>query len=98
VKRAVFLAPAAHRQLAELQARERSTLRRALVRNLQNDDATLENRNRFRLRRASPHADYELRVGSLRAFYRVIADRVLVVLIGRKEGNALIIEGKRFVL
>jgi hypothetical protein len=48
------------------------------------------------LRRPSPVADYELRVEALRAFYRVEGKVVRVVLIGRKPGDALLIDGKRF--
>ena len=43
-------------------------------------------------------ADYELRIRDWRVFYRVVDDRVQVALIGRKRGNALIIDRKRFVL
>jgi hypothetical protein len=39
------------------------------------EDAT---RNTFRLRRPSPHADYELREGDWRVFYRVEGEAVLV--------------------
>lgn len=46
----------------------------------------------------SPFAEFELRVRDLRAFYRVLGDEIQVVLIGRKEGNELVIEGRRFVL
>jgi hypothetical protein len=65
---------------------------------LREDDATVETKNRFRLRRPSPHADYELRVGFLRAFYRVEGNAVRVVLVGKKRGTALLIEGRRFTL
>lgn len=58
----------------------------------------METLRRFRLRRPSEAPDYELRVGDLRAFYRVSEGRVLVLLIGKKKGNELIIDGKRFVL
>jgi len=54
--------------------------------------------NRHRLRRPSPIADYELRIGDWRVFYRVVEDVVQVVLIGQKRGNALIIDRKRFVI
>ncbi len=65
---------------------------------LEESDPTEEGRNRFRLRRSSPHAEYELRVGKLRVFYRVVERRVLVTLIGKEEGNVLVIEDRRFVL
>jgi hypothetical protein len=65
---------------------------------LEESDATQETRSRFRLRRPSPVADYELRIRDWRVFYRVMGDTVQVVLIGRKRGDVLIIDGKRFVL
>jgi hypothetical protein len=61
-------------------------------------DATQETRNRFRLRRPSRVADYELRVRDWRVFYRVAGDTVQVALVGRKSGNLLIIDRKRFIL
>lgn len=62
------------------------------------EDPTKEDRNRFRLRRASAYADFELRVRQWRVFYRIQEDVVIVELIGRKEGNRLLIEGKEFAL
>jgi hypothetical protein len=61
-------------------------------------DPTQEDGNRFRLKRVSPHADFELRVEAWRVFYRVEQTRVIVELIGRKRGNAVLIEGKEFKL
>jgi hypothetical protein len=60
-------------------------------------DATEETRHRFRLRRPSAAADYELRIGDWRVFHRVAEGRGQVVLIGRKSGSALIIDRKRFI-
>lgn len=62
------------------------------------EDPRLEDRNRFRLRRLSPQADFELRVESWRIFYRVQGNLVIVELIGRKKGNLLLIDGKEFKL
>ena len=62
------------------------------------EDPTQEDQNRFRLKRVSPYADFELRVEPWRVFYRVEESRVLVELIGRKKGNVLLIEGKEFKL
>ncbi len=94
----VIFSPDAVRQFRALRAFERSKLRAAIKKFLEESDPTEEGRNRFRLRRPSPHADYELRVGQLRVFYRVVRQRVLVVLVGRKLGNALLIDDRRFVL
>lgn len=56
-------------------------------------------RNKFRLRRASAYADFELRVDDMRVFYRVTREGVvLITLIGRKLGSRLVVEGKEFQL
>jgi mRNA-degrading endonuclease RelE of RelBE toxin-antitoxin system len=98
VKRAIVLSPDALRQFRKLRAKDRSRLRDATLASLGEDDVTVEARNRFRLRRPSEFADFELRVDDLRVFYRVAGERVEVVLIGRKKGNHLVIDGKRFTL
>jgi hypothetical protein len=69
-----------------------------MLASLGDDDATVEARNRFRLRRPSEFADFEFRMDDLRVFYRVAVDQVQVVLIGEKKGNHLVIDGKRFTL
>ena len=97
MKRAIILSPDALRQFRTLRA-ERSCLRDAMLATLGEDDATVEARNRFRLRRPSELTDFEFRVDDLRVFYRVAVDQVQAVLIGRKKGNHLIIDGKRFTL
>ena len=62
------------------------------------DDATVDNKNRFRLRRPSGQFEFELRDGDLRVFYRVAGDRVLVDAIGRKRGSQLFIAGRKVTL
>jgi mRNA-degrading endonuclease RelE of RelBE toxin-antitoxin system len=94
----VVLSPAAVRQYNKLPAAGRSLLKKVMRERLAVEDPTEENHNRFRLRRLSPHADFELRVDPWRVFYRVLEDRVIVELIGRKRGNVLLIEGKEFKL
>ena len=96
--RRVVLTPAATRQFKRLSAGARRRVREAISERLANEDATSGDRNRFRLRRVSPHADFELRVDRWRVFYRVSDDRVIVELIGRKKGNRLLIGGKAFDL
>lgn len=94
----VVLSPAAVRQYNRLPAAARRLLKKEIRERLALEDPTQENRNRFRLRRLSPHADFELRVEPWRAFYRVREGLVIVELIGRKRGNVLLIEGKEFKL
>ena len=96
--REVVLSPAALRQLKKLPARARSLLKASMSRRLGQEDAAHEDRNRFRLRRPSSYAEYELRAESWRIFYRVEGRIVFVELIGRKQGNRLVIGGKEFFL
>jgi hypothetical protein len=97
-KRAVKLGPDAVRQFNALSAAERSRLRSAMLAALGEDDATVENKNRFRLRRPSAQSEFEFRGGNLRVFYRVEDDKVLVDAIGRKRGNQLFIGGRKVTL
>lgn len=94
----VVFSPAAVRQYKRLPAAARSLLKREIRERLALEDPTEETGNRFRLRRVSRHADFELRIEPWRVFYRVREDRVIVELIGRKRGNVLLIEGKEFKL
>jgi mRNA-degrading endonuclease RelE of RelBE toxin-antitoxin system len=97
-KRKAIFAPDAVRQFRQLSAAERSRLKEAIKTSLVEDDATVANRNRFPLRRPSEHASFEFRAGELRVFYRVMDNEVRIVLIGRKKGNQLFVDGKRFAL
>jgi mRNA-degrading endonuclease RelE of RelBE toxin-antitoxin system len=96
--RHLIFSPAAIRQYKNLPAATRALLKRTMHQRLALEDAIKEDRNRFRLRRASTYADFELRVEQWRVFYRVQKKVVTVELIGRKEGNRLVIEGKEFEL
>jgi len=97
-KRAVRLGPNAVGQLKALSAGERSRLKAAMQAALGDDDATVENNNRFRLRRPSGQFEFEFRDGDLRVFYRVEEDQVLVDVIGRKRENQLVIGGRKIML
>ncbi len=97
-KRAVKLGPDAVRQFKALSAAERSRLKAAMLAALGDDDATVENQNRFRLRRPSGQFEFEFRSGDLRVFYRVERAVVLVDAIGRKRGNQLFIGGIKVVI
>lgn len=94
----VVFSPAAVRQYKRLPAAARSLFKKEIRERLALEDPTEETRNRFRLRRVSRHADFELRIEPWRVFYRVREDRVIVELIGRKRSNVLLIEGKEFKL
>ena len=96
--RRVEFSPDAVRQLRALRAHDRRLVKDQIREQLGESDATRETRNRFRLRRPSRVADYELRIRDWRIFYRVVDGTVQVVLVGRKSGDDLIIDRKRFIL
>ena len=96
--RQVVFSPAAVRQFKRLPAAARSLLKETIGEQLAEQDPTEETRNRFRLRRISEYADFELRVDPWRVFYRVQEDLVIIELIGLKKGNLLLIAGKEFKL
>ena len=94
----VKFSPAALRQYKRLPATARSRLKKEIREQLGLQDPAVETRNRFRLRRLSPHADFELRVEPWRVFYRIQEELVIVELIGIKTGSVLLIDGKEFAL
>ena len=46
--------------------------------------------------RPNPFAEFELRVGDLRVLYNVEGSEVVLLVVGRKAGNKLIVEGSEF--
>jgi hypothetical protein len=46
--------------------------------------------------RPNPLAEFELRAGNLRVLYNVEGDEVVLLIVGRKAGDALIVEGEEF--
>ncbi len=97
-KRRAIFAPDAARQFKQLSAAERSRLKDAIKASLTEDDATTASKNRFPIRRPSERASFEFRVGEVRVFYRVVDSEVRIILIGRKKGSRLFVDGKRFIL
>ena len=94
----VLLSADAVRQFRKLPAGARKLLKAAIAERLERRNPTGADRNRFPLRRPSPHAAYELRVESWRVLYQVVDEEVQITLIGRKEGNRLIVEGEEIKL
>ncbi len=90
--------PDALRQFKKLPKAVRPIVKEAIRVQLIRGDPGEQTGNRFRLRRASPWADYELRAGSWRVFYRVEADAVLVTVLGEKRGHILVVEGEELSL
>ena len=96
--RRVELTADALRQFKALPKVARPFIKEALRLHLVLDDPARTTRNKFRLRRASPYADYELRINIWRVFYRLDGDVVVVGIIGEKRGNSLIVEGEELEL
>jgi mRNA-degrading endonuclease RelE of RelBE toxin-antitoxin system len=96
--RDVQFAPDAVRQFKKLPKAIRALIKEAVRTHLLEADPGQATRNKFRLRRISPFADYELRAGSWRVFYRLDGEQVLVTLIGEKRGAALVVDGEELKL
>jgi len=82
------------RQLRALPARDQRILEAAILSRLEHQ-ATTSSKAVKRLR-PNPLAEFELRAGDLRALYNVEEDEVIVLIVGRKVGNTLIVEGEEF--
>jgi len=86
-------------QIKALPAYQRVLLFNTIERQLAHEPLT-ETRNRKRLR-PNPIAPWELRIGSLRAFYEVVPDEpdvVRILAVGQKKGSRLLIAGKEIQL
>jgi|SRR5216684_4122521 mRNA-degrading endonuclease RelE of RelBE toxin-antitoxin system len=88
----------AKRQLGLFTARIRTILVEAIEEHLLHQPT--EPTRRRKLLQATPLADWELRVGEYRVFYNVDEEEVLVLIvaIGVKDHNTLLIEGKEYRL
>jgi mRNA-degrading endonuclease RelE of RelBE toxin-antitoxin system len=96
--RDVQFTPDAVRQFKRLPKGTRALIKEAVRTHLLEADPGQATRNKFRLRRISPFADFELRTGHWRVFYRLDGERVLVTLIGEKRGATLVVEGEELKL
>ena len=96
--RDVRFTPDAVRQFKKLPKATRALVKEAVRTHLLEADPEQATRNKFRLRRISPFADFELRTGPWRVFYRLDGEHVLVTLIGEKRGAALVVEGEELKL
>lgn len=84
----------AERQFQSLPAREQRIVQAAIQSRLGNEPTRPTNA----IKRLRPNlfADFELRVANLRVLYNVDEGEVVVLLVGRKVGNKLIVEGEEF--
>ena len=90
----IALTDDSERQLRALPARERRILEAAILARLEHQPETPT--KAIKRLRPNPLADFELRVGDLRALYTVEGDEVVILIVGRKAGNKLIVEGEEF--
>jgi mRNA-degrading endonuclease RelE of RelBE toxin-antitoxin system len=84
----------ADRQFRSLPARDQRFLEAAIRSRLEHQPTTPTKA----IKRLRPNlfADFELRVGDLRVLYNVDESEVVILLVGRKVGNTLIVEGEEF--
>lgn len=84
----------AERQLRSLPVREQRILEAAIQSRLEHEPT----KPTKAIKRLRPNlfADFELRAGDLRALYNVDEGEVVILLVGCKVGNKLIVEGEEF--
>jgi mRNA-degrading endonuclease RelE of RelBE toxin-antitoxin system len=84
----------ADRQYRSLPMREQRILEAAIRSRLEHEPTKLT--KAIKRLRPNPLAEFELRAGDLRALYNVEGDEVVILIVGRKVGNKLIVEGEEF--
>lgn len=84
----------ADRQFRSLPAREQRILEAAILSRLEHQPTTPTKV----VKRLRPNlfAEFELRVGDLRALDNVDEGEVVILIVGRKVGNKLVVEGEEF--
>ena len=84
----------ADRQFRSLSLRDQRTLEAAIRSRLEHQPTTPTKA----IKRLRPNlfAEFELRAGDLRVLYNVDEGEVVVLIVGRKVGNKLIVEGEEF--
>jgi mRNA-degrading endonuclease RelE of RelBE toxin-antitoxin system len=84
----------ADRQFRALPVRDQRILEAAILSRLQ--DQPLTPTKAIKRLRPNPLAEFELRAGDLRALYNMEGNEVVILIMGRKVGNKLIVEGEEF--
>ncbi len=84
----------AERQLRSLPVRDQRILETAILARLEHQPTTPT--KAIKRLRPNPFVEFELRAGGLRALYNVEGDQVVILIVGRKVGNKLIVEGEEF--
>ena len=90
----ISITEVAQRQFRTLPVRDQRVLEAAILSRLQHQPTTVT--NAIKRLRANPLAEFELRAGELRVLYNVEGDEVVLLIVGRKVGNKLIVEGEEF--
>jgi mRNA-degrading endonuclease RelE of RelBE toxin-antitoxin system len=90
----IIITEDADRQFRSLQAREQRILEAAIEARLKHQPTTPT--KAIKRLRPNPLAEFELRAGDLRALYNVEGEEVVILTVGRKVGNKLIVEGEEF--
>ena len=90
----ITITEVAEGQFRELPARDQRLLEAAMSSRLQRQPATPT--KAIKRLRPNPLAEFELRAGDLRVLYNVEGEEVVVLIVGRKVGNKLIVEGEEF--
>ena len=84
----------ADRQFRSLPVRDQRILEAAILSRLEHQPATPT--KAIKRLRPNPLAEFELRAGDLRVLYDVEEDEVILLLVGRKVRNRLIVAGEEF--
>jgi mRNA-degrading endonuclease RelE of RelBE toxin-antitoxin system len=84
----------AARQFRSLPVRDQRILEAAILSRLEHQPTTPT--KAVKRLRPNPLAEFELRAGDLRALYNVEEGEVVILIVGRKSGNKLIVEGEDF--
>src|SRR5438132_10837227 len=84
----------AESQLRALPVREQRILEAAIQSRLLHQPTTPT--KALKRLRPNPLAEFELRAGDLRALYNVEGDEVVILVVGQKIGNKLIVEGEEY--
>jgi|SRR5947209_1383379 len=84
----------AEEQFRALTAKERKTVTNAVFAKLLHQPSV----ETHAIKRLRPNAvaAYQLAVGDLRLLYNIEGDRVIVLVVGRKVGNQLIVDGEEY--
>src|SRR5947209_18566522 len=88
----ITITEVAESQMGTLPVREQRVLETAILARLPDRPTT----RAIKRLRPNPLAEFELRVGDLRVLYNVEEEEIVLLIVGRKVGNKLIVGGEEF--